>query len=280
MGSHMEDIALACLPKDVESDSEGDNENETGGQKLDERHQLVSDVIVKNKPEARDLATGSRERRELRGRRETRYNEYFLPGEGISREVIQADICRYIGNDALVRPGTYEGRDGYLIKSYRNLTSEMISDLKADSARWEAERRQALSQQDPRDPSRYQLPQYVNSATYEDSIAWQDEMQSNAYSTPQSIYGAEAQRTVPYTSAGAYHGTYPAASHIQDTESYHPRTASIPITQPPMPSSQPLYASSYLLQYPGAPEATVESRNYVSSLVDELMRDTRNFSQG
>lgn len=39
-----------------------------------------------------------------------RYNEYFLPGEGISREVIQADICRYLGNDALVRPGTYEVR--------------------------------------------------------------------------------------------------------------------------------------------------------------------------
>jgi hypothetical protein len=24
------------------------------------------------------------------------------------REVIQADICRYLGNDALVRPGNYQ----------------------------------------------------------------------------------------------------------------------------------------------------------------------------
>src|SRR2546423_4200930 len=31
-------------------------------------------------------------------------NEYFLPGEDISREVITADICRYLGPDALVRP--------------------------------------------------------------------------------------------------------------------------------------------------------------------------------
>jgi hypothetical protein len=31
-------------------------------------------------------------------------NDYFLPGEGISREVITADITRYLGNDALVRP--------------------------------------------------------------------------------------------------------------------------------------------------------------------------------
>lgn len=32
---------------------------------------------------------------------------YFVPGAGIDREVISADICRYLGNDALVRPGVY-----------------------------------------------------------------------------------------------------------------------------------------------------------------------------
>jgi len=37
-----------------------------------------------------------------------RTREYFLPGIGIDREVITADICRYLGNDALVRPGNYE----------------------------------------------------------------------------------------------------------------------------------------------------------------------------
>lgn len=37
-----------------------------------------------------------------------RQNEYFIPRDGIDREVITADICRYLGNDALVRPGTYE----------------------------------------------------------------------------------------------------------------------------------------------------------------------------
>jgi hypothetical protein len=31
-----------------------------------------------------------------------------VPKEGIDREVITADICRYLGNDALVRPGSYE----------------------------------------------------------------------------------------------------------------------------------------------------------------------------
>ncbi|KAI9715067.1 MAG: hypothetical protein M1812_006185 [Candelaria pacifica] len=71
-----------------------------------------------------------------------RSNQYFIPGEGIIREVIQADICRYLGNDALVRPGAYQGREGFFITAYRNLTSEMISDLKIDSQRWAVERQE------------------------------------------------------------------------------------------------------------------------------------------
>ncbi|EKD14325.1 transcription factor RfeG [Drepanopeziza brunnea f. sp. 'multigermtubi' MB_m1] len=76
-----------------------------------------------------------------------RTNEYFVPKDGIDREVITADICRYLGNDALVRPGNYENpatrqvQAGYFITAYRNLTTAMIADLKADSDRWEAERR-------------------------------------------------------------------------------------------------------------------------------------------
>jgi hypothetical protein len=41
----------------------------------------------------------------------TRQNQWFQPGEGIAREVITADIQRYLGNDALVRPG--EGTGDY-----------------------------------------------------------------------------------------------------------------------------------------------------------------------
>jgi hypothetical protein len=59
----------------------------------------------------------------------TRQNEYFVPRDGIDREVISADICRYLGNDALVRPGHYENPQtgqvvqGYYITAYRNLTT-------------------------------------------------------------------------------------------------------------------------------------------------------------
>lgn len=41
-----------------------------------------------------------------------RNNRFFLPRDGIDREVITSDICRYLGNDALVRPGVLEKPDG------------------------------------------------------------------------------------------------------------------------------------------------------------------------
>jgi len=35
-----------------------------------------------------------------------RFIEYFIPGDGINREVIQVEICKFLGPDATVRPGT------------------------------------------------------------------------------------------------------------------------------------------------------------------------------
>lgn len=48
---------------------------------------------------------------------QTRQNEYFVPRDGIDREVITADICRYLGNDALVRPGHYEACHNTLLSN-------------------------------------------------------------------------------------------------------------------------------------------------------------------
>jgi hypothetical protein len=57
--------------------------------------------------EERDRERGDRSSRQQQ-QAAARTNEYFVPRDGIDREVITADICRYLGNDALVRPGTYE----------------------------------------------------------------------------------------------------------------------------------------------------------------------------
>lgn len=37
----------------------------------------------------------------------TRESTFFISGDGIDREVLVTDICRYLGNDALVKPGTH-----------------------------------------------------------------------------------------------------------------------------------------------------------------------------
>ncbi|KAK0959699.1 hypothetical protein LTR91_020707 [Friedmanniomyces endolithicus] len=53
--------------------------------------------------------------------------EWFQPKDGIDREVISANIQRYLGPDATVRPGrgtgNDEGVDGYWIRAYRTLTN-------------------------------------------------------------------------------------------------------------------------------------------------------------
>lgn len=66
---------------------------------------------------------------------------WWIPAEGIRRDVIQADIQRYLGPEALVRTGegrdADRGRNGYWIAAYRTLTPAMVQDLKADSANFE-----------------------------------------------------------------------------------------------------------------------------------------------
>ena len=49
---------------------------------------------------------------------------FWISNVGINREVIQTEICFFLGNDARVRPGTNEmtGESGYKITAYRNLT--------------------------------------------------------------------------------------------------------------------------------------------------------------
>lgn len=37
-------------------------------------------------------------------------NEFFIDGEGIHREVMQREICKYLGPEAYSRPGAYNVR--------------------------------------------------------------------------------------------------------------------------------------------------------------------------
>lgn len=147
---------------------------------------------------------------------QNRSHEYFVPKDGIDREVITADICRYLGNDALVRPGTYENpvtkmtQHGYYITAYRNLTSAMIEDLKADSQRWEQERRAANSRAG-----------YTQSQTHESRQQWGPSGESN-YSTSVNFepgYDQYSKPSYSQTSSGGYGQPIPA--HYMPQENHY-----------------------------------------------------------
>ncbi|EEP78896.1 predicted protein [Uncinocarpus reesii 1704] len=175
-----------------------------------------------------------------------RQNEYFIEKDGISREVIQADICRYLGNDALVKPGVHQGRPGYFIRAYRNLTSEMIADLKADSARWEAETSRRAERGHPRGkcyPPAHMLqrPNSV-SASYNSSAIHESRQQatyapattSQPYMDP---YGSSQNAYPPQPNAPGYPQTfsqpsgYPSdpATYGTNPNAYAPGQSSAPV---------------------------------------------------
>lgn len=67
-------------------------------------------------------------------------SERLVPGACISRQVITADIQRYIGPDATVSLGVGLGEQGkcfgFWIVSHHPLTREMLEDLMRDWERW------------------------------------------------------------------------------------------------------------------------------------------------
>jgi hypothetical protein len=71
-----------------------------------ERRPIDKRELTRETRTAPPVVTGreSRSRPEEISPRQGPTNDYFLPGDGISRDVITADICRYLGPDALVRP--------------------------------------------------------------------------------------------------------------------------------------------------------------------------------
>lgn len=170
-----------------------------------------------------------------------RQNEYFIPGDGISREVIQADICRYLGNDALVRPGNHSGRQGFFIRAYRNLTSEMIADLKADSARWEADvsRRADLG---------YPRANYATSAIHEvrqqqgPSPTTYSAAPAQAYMDPYSQSPYSGSQSAPYSNP-SYTSTH--SPYGQGQAPYPPPQVTYSGSQPPVVTTADIHPSSY-----------------------------------
>ncbi|KAI9795836.1 MAG: hypothetical protein M1833_006785 [Piccolia ochrophora] len=220
-----------------------------------------------------------------------RQNRYFLPGEGIRREVITADICRYLGNDALVKPGQYEGREGYWVTAYRALTSDMIADLKADSMRWQAETMEA----DPRGGA--SVP-YRDSRTHEyrqyygPTQAQQQQQQQHGQSHQGAQVAGNSQgdpRSAPPAGYDQYYspqsqgypgmyaqGGYPPQQDVQGHHSNysfqpgapysaqsHPRSQQYPPGTPQYPpGSEQVYQQPGAAQPPGVPRGGPQTQQH------------------
>ncbi|ESA43850.1 uncharacterized protein NCU01938 [Neurospora crassa OR74A] len=170
-----------------------------------------------------------------------RQNEYFVPRDGIDREVITSDICRYLGNDALVRPGTYESPDGrvtqgYFITAYRNLTSAMIQDLKADSARWEQERRAASRSGGGTGGQREQNRGSSDYSTWKNRQREQEHYDAYARDNAMDVdYPPQpsAPKNPVYPPPNAYPGPPQPGPPTYPPVSYTPQAAGIPAQYPP-----------------------------------------------
>lgn len=189
-----------------------------------------------------------------------RQNEYFVPRDGIDREVISADICRYLGNDALVRPGMYENPQngqvthGYYITAYRNLTTAMIEDLKADSARWENERRA----QNSRHSSGVSYHQSETHQSRQHFGPTENTHQPDPYGArPERPYGSGSATGYPSATAGYQPGPSQAQAHGYSGASYsgYQQSGQVPTPDnryaspggnPMMPPPQPTYQDPYV----------------------------------
>jgi len=87
--------------------------------------------------------------------------EYFVPGYGISRQIIFSQLHLFLGPSASVRPYSYQGREGYLISSPGiTLTRKQIEDLQTLSK--EYERQCSLRMTGTSDPNSEAQDTYIN----------------------------------------------------------------------------------------------------------------------
>ncbi|OAG02985.1 uncharacterized protein CC84DRAFT_939102 [Paraphaeosphaeria sporulosa] len=224
----------------------------------------------------------------------SRMNQWFVPGEGIAREVITADIQRYLGPDALVRPGTgtgeYEqGRSGYWITAYRTLTSQMIQDLRSDSQRWQAEKDRGRGGGTPHigDKKVTRHPD-ASVVAYQDSTIhasrqYHGPTTSDSYAAPSKpsystpTYGnSESPHytttpTAPYGSHGYQappHSAHPAQPRTDPQSAYYGQHASYASTPAPQsysysqPPVQDPYGRAPTQQYAHATPSVVAAPGY------------------
>ena len=82
----------------------------------------------------------SSSRRRLKGK-----GKWFIDGDGIHPEVMEREICKFLGPEASFEPATYNDVIGYDVDAYRQFTPAMLEDLHALSEECTRETREKVS---------------------------------------------------------------------------------------------------------------------------------------
>ncbi|KAL8693764.1 MAG: hypothetical protein Q9218_001460 [Villophora microphyllina] len=217
-------------------------------ERVDDRRRETREPIRERE---REFSVRERERDFPPSTRGAPLNEFFVDGEGIHREVMQRELCKYLGPDALSRPGAYNGQKGYIVTAVRPFTSsssqKMIDDLKMLSQDYEREKREMNSrgykgspmQASPSAPLPNHSPDlpYAKSRTRERQDA-SDPYESEARYVPSSRY------------PDMYGEPYPDNYSDSRMPSNYPMSSAYPPGSGYAPSQAPGYPSS--TGYPSA----------------------------
>ncbi|CAL8577201.1 hypothetical protein XPA_003045 [Xanthoria parietina] len=128
-------------------------------------------------------------------------NEFFVDGDGIHREVMQRELCKFLGPDALSRPGNYNGQKGYIVTAVRPFTTKMIESLQSLSQDYEREKREMNSRG-------YKDISYSASRTRERQDAM-DPYEQDARYPPQGRYSEMYPEQYPEMYGDKYPEKYP-----------------------------------------------------------------------
>ncbi|KAI9688206.1 MAG: hypothetical protein M1822_001712 [Bathelium mastoideum] len=149
---------------------------------------------------------------------------WFQPGEGIAREVITADIQRYLGRDATVRPGMGTGE-----------YQEMVADLQLDSRRWLQEGRVSYPESRTHQSRQHYGPTTPAGPSPEVSTGYSPSVPNYSREGQQTVY-TSGRQPAPATTYSEPNYTYavpgpgyapPGAYYDQGSSpQYEPRTAS------------------------------------------------------
>jgi hypothetical protein len=120
LGRHMEQLALFALPIAKNREDEAMDLEEEYSDSVDDEVTLLSNPFTGQEVEEEKSPSKSTDKKDSQSEGPVTFvsvpmfpsnpghSIFFINGDGIDRDVITADICRYLGNGTLIKPGAFE----------------------------------------------------------------------------------------------------------------------------------------------------------------------------